>query len=252
MTLTEIIDDVLERDYRLVVVGGVDAEGRELLESFFRAQGAEVAFEGEGGVDEEGDGDNRSISAETAVLYRDGARRADADVDSLTEYVRRDRGRFETNRTEPPLVAELTSGTTTIREQSRGQMLQGSRVIEHLAWQSKTGRLHGGFQRFSRFTKHIPTRNLYRRLGESGVDVHVHGVPNVEVEGSAGLSVHPHTEEDELRTTWFVVYQGEEDDAALLAQERSPDRYSGLWTFDGALTTEVRASVESQMSDAVE
>lgn len=89
------------------------------------------------------------------------------------------------------------------------------------------------------------TRRVYRRLAESDVEVHVYGVPDTEPEEWDGLTVHP-TAAEEIRDSWFVVYDGGWDPdgkAALLVQESDPGTYDGFWTYRTALTDRIENDV---------
>lgn len=114
-----------------------------------------------------------------------------------------------------------------------------SRHIERVAWSRDGGTLRSSFQQLSRISDESGTERVYRRLADSGVEVHVYGLdtdggPPDDLE----VAVHSGSGED-YRDSWFVVHIPPDDEAdpvALLAIQDD----SGVW--DGFFTTD-RASV---------
>lgn len=147
-----------------------------------------------------------------------------------------------------PILDELDE--TTFTSYDPEQMLAASREIEDRAWRSEGGRLYAGFQRFSVFETQ---RETYEKLGaKPGLDVTVFGHPDVD------LSDHEETfavcpeRADEIRDTWFVAYDGGGDPGskcALLAEEREPRRFYGVWTYDPETVDAVFAHVEETYLD---
>jgi hypothetical protein len=113
-------------------------------------------------------------------------------------------------------------------------LIQISRHIEAMAWQAGEGRLATGFQYLSRVDDESGTRRVYDHLGtETGVDAHVYGVPDTDLD-LPGVTVHAE-DTDELRKMWFVVYQSSvhpHESAALVAVETEPETWEGCWTYD--------------------
>jgi len=108
------------------------------------------------------------------------------------------------------------------------RMTIASREIEEFAYRHG-GSLHAGFQAFSNLK---PQYTLYDRLARAGVDTHLYGEPDWRVPSEVH-DLHEY-EDDEIRSTWFVVLDAERDaeKRALLAEERERDQFYGFWTFD--------------------
>ena len=140
------------------------------------------------------------------------------------------------------LLADLSRSTFGARGASKSFLIDVSHVIEMEAWRTGAGELHAGFQELSRLWTDPESRRIYRRLAESGVDVHVYGVPATESPDWDGVTVHE-LDTDEIRASWFVAYDGGGDPdrkATLLVEERDPGTYTGFWTYradrtDGAM-----------------
>lgn len=118
---------------------------------------------------------------------------------------------------------------TTFSSLDRRQLLATSREFEDRAYRVGGGSLHAGFQSLSNFRDQ---ERAYRRLGESGLDVHVYGLPDWTPPHIRNVTVHPERD-TEIARTWFVAFDAPRDDAkcALLAEERG-DTFHGVWTYD--------------------
>jgi DICT domain-containing protein len=95
------------------------------------------------------------------------------------------------------------------------------------------GALHSGFQTLSILE---PQMDVYTRLAENeGLDVHAYAAPDTDVPShDTDLTIHVERS-DEIRRSWFVVYDGAGIDVnkcALLAEERDPRTFYGFWTYD--------------------
>jgi hypothetical protein len=115
------------------------------------------------------------------------------------------------------------------------QMFMASREIEDRAWRMGSGELHAGFQTVEVLSGQTET---YDRLGtQTDLSVHAYAAPVGEtatIPESEGFTLHVE-QDDEIRRTWFVVYDGDDVDenkCALLAEERGEDEYYGFWTYD--------------------
>jgi hypothetical protein len=139
----------------------------------------------------------------------------------------------------PAVIANLTETPFRVRgypvsNSEKLPLIMISRYIEQLAWQHETGRLRSSFQRLSRLDDERGTRQVYRTLGETDVDVHVYGVPDwLPPETFPGV-VHAGYH-GEFRTSWFVVFHAEDvaaRTAALVAEKVGDNEWEALWTFD--------------------
>jgi len=124
-----------------------------------------------------------------------------------------------------------------------------SRYIEQLAWQHGTGRLRASFQRLSRLDDERGTREVYRTLGGTDVDVHVYGVPDwLPPESFPGV-IHAGYR-GEFRTSWFVIFHADDADArtaALVADRVDDNEWVARWTFDDDRIRTVNRYVERAM-----
>lgn len=111
-----------------------------------------------------------------------------------------------------------------------------SRHIERIAYYNDGGTLRASFQQLSRIADEQGTERVYRRLSDSGVDVHVYGMnERGGVPPDLDLNVHAGESED-YRDSWFVVYNPGDlagaDPAGLLAVQ------DGMGVWDGFFTSE--------------
>lgn len=118
-----------------------------------------------------------------------------------------------------------------------------SRYIETRALEADSGTLRSSFQQLSRIEDERGTRTVYERLGASGVDTHVYGLPDHD-HLPDGLSVHGGTG-PAYRRTWFVVFtpEGSGEAAALVAVAAGRNEWDGYWTFDADLVTDIERVV---------
>ena len=113
------------------------------------------------------------------------------------------------------------------------QMIAASREIEDRAWRLGEGQLHAGFQKLSILRPQI---DVYEQLAsKEGLNVDAYAAPDEDVPDHEGdLTIHVERA-DEIRESWFVVFDGGGDDVnkcALVAEEREPREFYGFWTYD--------------------
>ena len=231
MSLASFIEQVRPADRTVTVLDRTHPDAvYELLAEFFEAIGVEV-------TEARTDGGGPS----NLVLLHDGetplAVSSLDDVYGGTLGFNADRyatGTHGLEELEPPdVVTALDSVEIPAERENTFVLVQISRYIEGMAYKTGSGELHAGFQRLSRLTAERGTRKVYRRLGRTGVDLHVYGVAD-DAPDNFSVTVHPATTE-ELRNGWFVVHDGDDNDgwkAALVAEEVAPNTYGGAWTFD--------------------
>lgn len=119
---------------------------------------------------------------------------------------------------------------TVFRSLDRRQLLATSREFEDRAWRQGEGTLHAGFQRAEALR--VQRRTYEHLAGSEGLDVHVYTADSWVDDPIPGLSHHV-ADVAELRDTWFVVYDGGDDQAcALVAAERADGTYEGCWTYE--------------------
>lgn len=139
----------------------------------------------------------------------------------------------------PDAVTNLDGLPFTVRgypekPQEKLLLVEMSRHIEAMAWQSGEGHLKTGFQYLSRLDDERGTRQVYERLGQNtDVTTHVYGVPDARP-SLAGVTCHG-VDDPEIEQSWFVVYQSvhhPHEAAALIAVETRPYTWEGCWTYD--------------------
>ena len=119
----------------------------------------------------------------------------------------------------------------------RRQLLATAREIEDRAWRVGRGTLRVGFQRRRAFERQ---REMYRELAATtDLDVHVYlRADTVDDDFDPGpLTLHTGPA-DTVGRYWFLLFDGGGDalqTCGLVAEEYSPDRYRGFWTYDPAL-----------------
>lgn len=155
----------------------------------------------------------------------------------------------------PEVVARLDESTFGVQRGSKSLLVRIAKYIERLALRAETGRLYAGFQTLEQFESDAETRERYGRLARAGVDVHVFGAADTTpsdrsaVDDEDGI-LHAR-DAAEIRGTWFVVFDGGGEGAALVAEERNPGNYVGFWTFDSNRISELLAYVsETYLEDA--
>jgi DICT domain-containing protein len=119
---------------------------------------------------------------------------------------------------------------TVFSSLDRRQLLAASREFEDRAWRVGSGRLDVGFQALSKLK---PQTDVYAALCERGLDVHIYGV--ADWRPPFGDAVTIHTGGDELSDVWFMAFDGgsePDQTCGLVAKERSPGSYTGVWTYD--------------------
>ena len=218
MSLQRLIAEVRGREKTLTVYAPRDTDTVDAVRQYFASQ--HVAIEHEWT-----DGDPR------AVLSDDSAELATVGADALRELASRDLHEVGEAAPYSPLLAHLDG--TTFTSYDRRQMTMASREIEDRAWRANEGGLHSGFQVLSNVEDE---RNTYEQLAAGGLDVHVYGAPDEDL-GAVPFSVHG-TDIAEVRSTWFVVFDGggnPEQSSALLAEEREDGGFYGFWTYDPAV-----------------
>lgn len=133
---------------------------------------------------------------------------------------------------DPEAFMELLD-ETLFQADGRRQLLAASREFEDRAWRVGGGRIDAGFQRPGAFRAQ---RAVYERLAERGLDVHVYFDGGWDLDTVEGVTTHT-THDGELGRYWFVAFDTPDtidrsQACALLAEETSPDSYTGFWTYD--------------------
>lgn len=199
-----------------------------------------------------------NASSDTLVLAKDGDVVATSELDPLMRTilaVNADVYSTGTKRLEeidpPDVLLNLAETTFELRgypmaHREKLVLTVLSRYIEKRAFVNGAGTLRTSFQRLSRIADELGTRQVYDRISETDVDVHVYGVPDWDPPSSMQLTVHPGTSESHKRT-WGVVYRGPSDEPALalIADEIGNNVWEGFWTFDADRVRTIDRTVRS-------
>jgi DICT domain-containing protein len=146
----------------------------------------------------------------------------------------------------PAVVRALDN--TTFSGYGKERMITASRVIEKRAWRAGGGEIQTCFQRLSLARSQ---RRIYRKLVETGIDVHLFGVPDADAP-QIGARVHG-IDMREIAESWVVVFdpgevagRGDPGKAALLARVTpETDTYRGFWTYRESIVDKVSDRLES-------
>ncbi|WP_276257258.1 DUF7344 domain-containing protein [Haloglomus litoreum] len=113
----------------------------------------------------------------------------------------------------------------------RRQLLTASREIEDRAQRVGAGSLHVGFQEFSKLRHQWP---LYRHLAtETDLDIHLYGREDWAPPEVSRVTYHGDL--PGVGRFWFLAFDGgpvRAQRCALVAEERTPGRFYGCWTYD--------------------
>ena len=235
MTLRRFLDDVDEPDRSLVVINRRAPESvQRMLEAMF--DGQPVAVD-ELEIPTEGD-DQVLVVEDGSVVARSPLR----ELQDAILTVNSDLFITGTRRLEevelPDALKQLDELPFFLRgyPESHSEkllLILVSRYIERTAWEHQSGTLRTSFQSLDRIEDEIGTNQVYRRLDNSPVDVHVYGTPGWVPPPESTITIHAGYEQDFVES-WFVVYappEGEDGHVALLALEDGPNEWSGFWTY---------------------
>jgi len=198
--------------------------------------------------------DEDRFDDDSAVLLRDGEVVASSSLDVLSKTLLLVNSDLYTTGTVsleetrfPDVIAELSGTTFDVRgypesDYEKMPLILISRHIELLSYRNG-GTHRASFQRLSRIQDERGTRNVYRRLGSSGADTHVYGVPDWTPPREFGVKIHGGYETDHT-SAWFVVHVSDEEKAALVALETASNRWKGRWTFDADEVADIEESIK--------
>lgn len=239
MVVRSLIDEVDDVDYTITVVGGGSDPLETLLADSFADGPIDVASPGS-------DADAARLGTEeaAAVLLADGVPIATSPLEELYESVLainsdlfvtggRELGEIEL----PAVLAGVSDSRLRLRghplaDNEKLLLIVFSRYVEQLAWENGDGTLRTAFQSLSRIDDEVGTREVYSRLVDTDVDVHLYGVADGT---SADLEATVHTgSSPAYRNSWFVVYRSAKpgSGAALVCVETDPRVWEGFVTFD--------------------
>jgi hypothetical protein len=220
----------------LVVVNRTEVDPiQRLLETTFDGQAVDIVE-----ADIEAEADN------TVLLVRDGEVVTGSPLDAVmdacllvnSDLYRTGAGGLERYQA-PSVITELDETVFELRGfpasvKEKLILILISRFIERRALERGEGVLRATFQELSRLGAEPGTREVYRRLGETGLSVHIYGVGDWSPPSE--FDVERHTGDHRgYRRSWCVSYrppEGTGGHAALLALETGPNEWVGTWTYD--------------------
>ncbi len=139
---------------------------------------------------------------------------------------------------------------TIFSSYDRRQMLAAAREFEERAWRADAGTLHVGFQNPEAFLMQMPVYDRFARERDLEIRIYV----AAEWDGYVHEAITIVTDEaGEIGHFWFVLFDGGTDPqhaCGVLAEERTPGRYYGFWTYDPARTTEIITYLEGTYGKA--
>jgi len=149
----------------------------------------------------------------------------------------------------PAALLHLDEVPFTVTGKRKMLLIELSRYIESLGWQSDDNTLHAGFQYLSRIDDERGTRRVYDRLADSDTDLHLYGLPDRVPELSEDPTIHTEPR-DELRESWFVVNTDCTADmkGVLLAERTGPSQWRGYWSFGADHVDEISAYLRKRYS----
>ncbi|WP_135822290.1 DICT sensory domain-containing protein [Halostella litorea] len=249
--LTDFIDDDPPEEWSLAVVNRTRPQPvQEMVESLFDGQPVAVSDE------EIVDCDENAV-----ILLRGGEVVASSALSELEDTIlfvnsdlyvtgARSLGEIEV----PDVISWLENTPFRLRgfpesDTEKLPLILLSRFIEQSAYDTDGGRLRSSFQRLSRIEDERGTRNVYHRLADTDVDVHVYGIPDWIPPETFDGTIHAGYG-DEFRNSWFVVYDAPDDSAdsaALVAYQVRQNEWLGEWTFDDARVSRITRYLERNL-----
>ncbi|ELZ80461.1 hypothetical protein C455_06306 [Haloferax larsenii JCM 13917] len=165
-----------------------------------------------------------------AVLSTDDTFHTAVAVDDLLDPPEQVEPGFERQQY-APVLDHLDE--TLFTSYDRDKMLAATREIEDRAWRVGAGHLYSGFQTGDNLR---PQQTAYERLGDRGdLSVHAYVYPSERVPQADSFQLHL-ARTEEIRNSWFVVYDGNginDYKCALVAEERPHEAgFTGFWTYD--------------------
>lgn len=231
MALADVIEDV-EGQRKTLTVFNPDANDTILadLAEYFETQNVTIT----------GEQTPSGKPSGFATLTRDGEFLAATSLDTLRELLETTPTGDDGLGIDDSAYHELLQYVkeTTFTSYSKAQMIQASKEIEDRAYRHASGELHAGFQFGSIMEGQQET---YEQLADVDLEIHTYATPDGTDPRFDGVEVHLEDIE-ELRESWFVVYDGDGNDqfkSALLAEEREPNAYFGFWTYDPGIVDRI-------------
>ena len=178
---------------------------------------------------------------ESTVAIENGEETLSVDnIETVAEYIDAWESSLGGVGDQPALFGALDE--TLFRSSNKRQLLLASRLIETRAAQVGHGRLSAGFQQLS--LAH-PQLSLYTAL-PFDITVTLYGEPDWTPPAGTGIEAYAPTAETHA-DYWWVLFDGtaeQKQHAALLAEEQSPGKYTGFWTYRESIVDSLREVVD--------
>jgi hypothetical protein len=256
MGLLELIDRVEGESRTLTVVDRQSSDiVQEMLDDLFDEQPVDVVEDG-------GEG---TVPSDTIIASGTDGTAVRSSLESLQNAIlfvnsdtyisgARDLDAVDT----PEAILGLADTVFTVEgypdtRKQKFLLIELSRYIEARAWEHGVGEIHSSFQYLSRLRDERGTQEVYRSLGETGVDVNIYGIEDETVPSDIDATTYTDAAVEELRRAWFVLYTHPTDPAksAALVCYQLPGEdgrlgpWKGFWTFDPDRIEDVRTYVTS-------
>lgn len=203
---------------------------------------------------------DHSVAAEdTVVLIQDDAVVATSPLSALQDsllLVNSDlykTGSVGLGEIDPPEVITALKETPFIvrdypaSNKEKLPLILMSRYIEQLAWEAEAGTLRSAFQQLSRIGDEQGTHEAYTNIARTDVAVHVYGRPDWLPPQNMPITIHG-ARRPVYALTWFVVYTGPGESAALVAEQCDPGIYEGMWTFEDERVDQIETRIVAEMA----
>jgi len=234
--LRAIIDESDAPEQSLVVANRTQVDPiQRLLATTFDGQSIDIA-----------EADIPSAERDTVLLVRDGEVVASSSLQSVMDAVllvnsdlyRTGPGGLDQWQA-PSVITELDETVFELRGfpesvKEKLILILISRFVETLALDHGAGTIRATFQELSRLGSENGTRDVYRRLADTDLTVHIYGVDDWDVPADFDVVAHTGTHRG-YRESWCVVFRPHDETvrpAALVALETDPNEWVGTWTYD--------------------
>jgi len=234
--LEAIIAESDAPDQSLVVANRTEVDPiQRLLETTFEGQSVDVA-----------EIDRQSAGSNTVLLVHGGEVVAASPLQEVidacllvnSDLYRTGTGGIDRSRA-PDVITELDETVFDIRgfpasTKEKLLLVLISRFIEARALKHGDGMFRATFQKLSRLAHENGTLEVYRRLADTDLSVHVYGQDDWTIPQELDVAVHT-GDHAGYRRSWCITFEppaGTGRHAAMIALERGDNRWRGMWTYD--------------------
>jgi len=243
--LESIIAESDAPDQSLVVANRTEVDPiQRLLETTFAGQSIDIT-----------EAEHQPAESNTVLLVREGEVVATSPLQELidacllvnSDFYRTGPGGIDQSRA-PDVITALDETVFDLRgfpasAKEKLLLILISRFIEARALEHGAGELRATFQELSRLTHEDGTLEVYRRLADTDLSVHVYGQDDWTTPPELDVQVHT-GDHAGYRQSWCVMFEPparEGGHAAMVALETSENRWRGMWTYDAERVRRVNA-----------